>query len=81
MILAGGANRVFAAISHYAVTRAGHDRLRDSSDLAGIFTTDSVPMPADWPTGKVQVLSVADLLATAVRQVHESQSVSSLFRA
>jgi len=79
-LLAGGASRVFAAITHYAVTRAGHDQLRDSC-LAGILTTDSVPMPADWPAGKVQVLSVADLLATAVRRVHESQSVSNLFRA
>ena len=79
ILLEAGAKRVFAAISHYAVTRSGHDRL-SASGLAGVITTDSVPMPADWQPGKVQVLSIAELLATAVQRVHESQSVSSLFR-
>jgi len=74
-----GANRVFAAISHYCITAAGHQRLQDSG-IHEIITTDSIPMPANWIPGKVKVLSVAELLAEAIRRIHDSQSVSSLFR-
>ena len=74
-----GANRVFAAISHYCVTRQGHDRLQQSC-LHEIVTTDSIPLPPDWEPGKTTMLSIAELLAEAVRRIHGGQSVSSLFR-
>lgn len=74
-----GARRIFAAISHYSVTAAGHGKLQDSC-LTEVVTTDSIPLPAEWNAGKVRVLSVAELLAEAVRRIHGGQSVSSLFR-
>jgi ribose-phosphate pyrophosphokinase len=74
-----GARRVWAAISHYCVTKAGHDRLQESC-LHEVVTTDSIPMPADWTPGKTRVMSIAELLAEAVRRTHGDQSVSSLLR-
>ncbi len=74
-----GAQRVWAAISHYCVTKAGHDRIQESC-LHEVVTTDSVPMPAAWTPGKTRVMSVAELLAEAVRRTHGDQSVSSLLR-
>jgi ribose-phosphate pyrophosphokinase len=79
ILLKAGASRVRAAVSHYCVTADGHRRLLESP-LHEIITTDSIPLPAEWPRGKLRVLSVADLLAEAVRRIHMDQSVSSLFR-
>ena len=42
-----------------------------------IFVTDTIPNKIN--SSKIKVLSVADLLASAIRNVHENQSVSSLF--
>ncbi|MFA4944237.1 MAG: ribose-phosphate pyrophosphokinase [Lentisphaeria bacterium] len=74
-----GARRVLAAISHYAVTQAGHDRLQ-GSDLDQIVTTDSIPLNPAWAPGKLRILSVAGLLGEAIRRIHGGQSVSSLFK-
>ncbi len=74
-----GARRVFAAISHYCMTRAGHERIQQSC-LHEVVTTDSIPMPADWVPGKTKILSVAELLAEAVSRINGDKSVSSLLR-
>jgi ribose-phosphate pyrophosphokinase len=43
-------------------------------------TTDSVPLSeAAKKMGKIKVLSVADLLARAIRSIHEETSISELF--
>jgi len=74
-----GARRVLAAISHYAVTREGHERLTNG-DLHEIITTDSIPVPAGWAaSGKLTIMTVAELLGEAIRRIHGGQSVSSLF--
>jgi translation initiation factor IF-2 len=52
----------------------------NGSDIEEIVLTDTIP-PGDkqQQTGKVRMLSVADLLAEAIRRIHEDESVSSLF--
>lgn len=74
-----GARRILAAISHYAVTREGHEKLQNSC-LHQIVTTDSIPLPQGWAPGKLKIMSVAELLGEAIRRIHGGQSVSSLFR-
>jgi ribose-phosphate pyrophosphokinase len=41
--------------------------------------TNTVPVPEDKRTGKLKVLSVAPMLAEAVRRIHHGESVSALF--
>jgi len=41
--------------------------------------TDSIPVPPEKRTAKTIVLSVAGLLAEAIRRIHADQSVSELF--
>jgi ribose-phosphate pyrophosphokinase len=42
--------------------------------------TDTIPVNiGEAATTKIRILSVADLLAEAIRRIHEDESVSSLF--
>ena len=74
-----GANRVFAAVTHCCLTPTGHERLK-GSEITELVTTDSVPLRNGTADSKIRVLSVASLLAEAIRRIHEDRSVSSLFK-
>jgi ribose-phosphate pyrophosphokinase len=54
-------------------------RLRAQPDISEIVTTDTVPVPPDKRLPNMKVLSVAPLLAQAIRRIHAGESVSSLF--
>jgi len=45
--------------------------------ISEVFVTDTIPYRGDLP--KIKVLSVAELIASAIRNVHDNSSVSSLF--
>lgn len=57
------------------------ERLRAQADIAEIVTTDTVPVPPEKRLPHTTVLSVAPLLAEAIRRIHEGESVSALFAA
>ena len=51
-----------------------------SSPLEQVVATNSIPLsPAAKACGKIKVLSVASLLADAIRSIHDETSVSKLF--
>ena len=78
---AAGAGEIYAAVSHCCLTKAGMAAL-NCGEITELITTDSVPLPAavDTAAARIRVLSVAELLAEAIRRIHEGHSVSSLFR-
>lgn len=71
-----GAKRIFACVSHCCLTEEGCRRLEESP-ITELVTTDSVPFNAAG--SKVRVLSVASLLAEAIKRIHQAESVSKLF--
>jgi ribose-phosphate pyrophosphokinase len=73
-----GAASIRAAVSHSLLNCRGVERLNESP-IIELVTTDSVP-PRCETGSKVTVLSVAELLAEAVRRIHDNNSVTSLFR-
>jgi ribose-phosphate pyrophosphokinase len=74
-----GARRVFAAATHAVLSGPAVDRIR-SSALEEVVVTDTMPLsPAAKDSGKFKVLSVAGLLGEAIKRIHHSDSVSSLF--
>ncbi len=76
---ANGARAVYAACTHAVLSGPAVARLVDSP-LEELITTDTIPLSAEAAgSGKIRALTVAPLLAKAIRRVTECGSVSSLF--
>jgi ribose-phosphate pyrophosphokinase len=74
-----GASAIYACATHGVLSGPAIERI-NNSDIEEIVLTDTIPLgDKEQQTGKVRMLSVADLLAEAIRRIHEDESVSSLF--
>jgi len=74
-----GARRVFAACTHGIFSGQALQRLAEAP-LEKIFTTDTIPQEKNIQVNpKIQVLSVARLLADAIASIRDETSVSKLF--
>jgi ribose-phosphate pyrophosphokinase len=75
-LLARGARSVSAAVVHPVLSGGAIGRL-NASRLERLVVTDTIPIPT--PSPKIEVLSVAPLLAEAITRIHDGRSVSALF--
>ncbi len=73
-----GANEVYAACTHPVLSEGAIERL-EKSPVQQIIVTNTIQLPPEKHSGKMRVLSVAGLLADAIRSIHEEASVSRLF--
>lgn len=73
-----GANRVFAAITHGVFSGQALERIGNST-IDELVISDTIPLNSLAPSN-IQRISVAPLLAEAIRRIHNSESVSVLFR-
>lgn len=71
--------RIVVACTHGLFTGQAIARLRAQPDIDEVVTTDTVPIPADKRLPNMKILSVAPLLAEAIRRIHVGKSVSVLF--
>ncbi|MBI3323872.1 MAG: ribose-phosphate pyrophosphokinase [Candidatus Omnitrophica bacterium] len=73
-----GAKAIYAAITHAVLSEQSRQRL-DGSPLEELMVTDTIPLGDEKRHAKITVLSVAPLLAEAIRRIHFEQSISTLF--
>ena len=73
-----GATEVYAAVTHGVFTQDCMARL-DDSPIDKLLATDTVETQPVELSRKVEVVSVAPLLAEAIRRIHTRQSISVLF--
>ncbi|WP_084079024.1 ribose-phosphate diphosphokinase [Demequina sp. NBRC 110057] len=73
-----GAKDVIVASTHGLLSGPAVQRLRDSG-VSEVVITDTLPIPEDHRFDKLTVLSIAPLLARAMREVFDDGSVTSLF--
>jgi ribose-phosphate pyrophosphokinase len=74
-----GASEVLASCSHAILSGAGVQKVEESP-LSRLIVTDSIPLSEEKRRcSKLVVLSVAELLGKAIRNIHEEASVTSLF--
>ena len=64
--------------THAVLCGPAIDRLRDAP-IRQIVVTDSIPLSPEKHLPRLKVLSVAPLLADAIKRIHFNESVSKLF--
>jgi ribose-phosphate pyrophosphokinase len=77
-LFAAGAKEVIIAATHAVFSGPAIDRLK-ASNVTEVVVTDSLPIDEDKRFDGLTVLSIAPLLARAIREVFEDGSVTSLF--
>jgi ribose-phosphate pyrophosphokinase len=73
-----GAREVYAAATHGVLSGPAIDRLKNSV-ITKLVVTDTLPLPADKQIDKIEVLSIAEIIADAIDAVFEETSVSEIF--
>ncbi|MDP3791204.1 MAG: ribose-phosphate pyrophosphokinase [Candidatus Omnitrophota bacterium] len=74
-----GALEVYAAVTHAVLCGPAIERIRNSK-LKELIVTDTIPVGKDKMISKIKVLSVAPLLAEAIKRIHGEESLSVLFK-
>jgi ribose-phosphate pyrophosphokinase len=77
-LFAAGAKEVIVAATHAVFSGPAVERLKESK-VTEVVVTDSLPLSEDQRFDGLTVLSIAPLLARAIREVFEDGSVTSLF--
>jgi ribose-phosphate pyrophosphokinase len=78
-LMQAGAKEVAACATHGVLSGPAVKRITESP-LSEVVITNSIPLgEAGRASGKFKVVSIARLLAEAIRRIHNSDSVSSLF--
>jgi len=73
-----GAADVIVAATHWVLSGAATDRLKNSRASEFVFT-NTLPTPGELQLDKVTTLSISPLIARAIREVFDDGSVASLF--
>lgn len=71
-----GAARVMATATHAVFSNGAIERI-DDAWIEKVIVTDT--MPVERSSDKIEVLSTADLFASAIARIHDGRSVSALF--
>jgi ribose-phosphate pyrophosphokinase len=70
-----GAGKIYACVSHCCINEKGYKKLENSC-IEKLITTDTIPSKRH---PKLKVLSVADLLGSAILRTHDGRSIAELF--
>ena len=73
-----GANDIYVCATHALLSGPAVERL-SNAPITEVVVTDTMAIPPEKRFPALQVLSVGELLAKAIRFTHSDQSVSSLF--
>lgn len=78
LLYASGAADVVVAATHAILSDPATERLKNSQVSEVVFT-NTLPVPSEKQLDKVTILSIAPLLARAIREVFDDGSVTTLF--
>ena len=78
LLFENGATDVIVTATHGVLSGPAVDRLKNSR-ISEVVITNTLPIDSDRRFDKLTVLSIAPLLARAIREVFEDGSVTSLF--
>ncbi len=79
---ANGANEIYACFTHAVLSGKATENIANSH-IKKVIVTNSIPLCEKGEMlkaeGRIEVLNIAKLLASAIRSIHDETSVSSLF--
>jgi ribose-phosphate pyrophosphokinase len=78
MLMERGARDVYAFGVHAPLAGRAAERIAESP-IRQVVVTNTIPVTAAQKADKIQVLTVAPLIAEAIKRIHEDVSVSALF--
>jgi ribose-phosphate pyrophosphokinase len=73
---AGAEGKAYFAITHPVLLPAALDILSSDDRIEKLVTTNTIPVPASKLHPKVEVLSIAPLLADIIDRIHRGASIS-----
>ena len=73
-----GAKKVYVCATHPVFSGPAYERL-ENADVEEIVVCNTIPVPQERQTGKINVISVAPLFARAIANVYKNESIASLF--
>jgi len=79
LVREAGAREIFVAASHGIFCGDAIEKIM-RSPISTVVVTDSIPMLPENLCDKIKVLSIASLLAEAIKRIHQNQSISAMFK-
>jgi ribose-phosphate pyrophosphokinase len=79
LLEAGARPEIYLAITH-GVLAPKALKLLDNPAICRLFVTNTIPLPAERQHPKIQVVSIAPLLATIIQRVHDGSTISDFIR-
>ena len=78
LVQEAGAREIHVAATHGILCGPALERIEEAP-ITSVVLTDSVPVEGDRKIPQIQVLTVAPLLAEAIKRIHHDQSISAIF--
>ena len=73
-----GTREIYAAVTHGVLSGNAVKKL-ENSEIKQLVITDSIPLAKEKKCSLIKVVSIAPLLAEAIKRTHEEKSISILF--
>ena len=74
-----GAKEIYVSATHGVFSGPAFERLEHNPNIEEIVVTNTIPIPEEHLTGKIKIISVADLLAQAIDNIYHHKSIAGLF--
>lgn len=78
LLLEHGAKAIYGFSAHGVFSGPAVERIK-KSNFTKVIVTDSLPSPENDADGKIEVLSIAPIIADAIAAIYADESVSALF--
>lgn len=77
-LMDAGAAEVYVSCTHAVLSGPAIERL-ENSPIKQVVVTDSIQLPKEKQIDKIVQVSVAPLIASAIKRINENRAVSPLF--
>ena len=74
----GAIGKTYFAITHPVLLPKALENIKNDNRIEKLVVTNTIPVSEDKRSDKIEVLSIAPLLAEVIKRIHECESLSPL---